>query len=271
MDLLHWLLFGVLPALAAVLLFVGAGGPRFLPLAIAVAICVPFGMDDGWPDWPWTLDFGHGDARQWLWWCFACAGCVGATYDLRLLPKWLVAPFEVLIVLVLPWLVSSTLRAGWSFEHCVLMLGAAWFVLAGIWWVLRGAAKAQPGMAVPLAGTVVLAADTIVLHAQGARLAWHLAGVAAVALGVSVATTLWRRPFVCGTGGTLCITIAHAGVLWCARRESHLLSAPSVLALLAPLALGLGMSRVFADGRTTGFLVALAVTVALAGAAIAMV
>ncbi|MEO6596768.1 MAG: hypothetical protein ABIP94_18630 [Planctomycetota bacterium] len=257
MDVLHWVLFGVLPALAAVLLFVGAGGPRGLSMAIAVAICVPFGMDEGWPKLPWALDWSHGSAVQWLWWCFAGAGCgvLPTTYDLRLLPKWVLLPFEVLLVLALPWLVSSSMREGWSFERSVLMLGAGWTVLAAIWWVLRGAAKVVPGMAVPLAGTVVLVADAIVLHAQGARLAWHLAGVAAVALGVSVATTLWRRPFVCGTGGTLCIAVAHAGVLWCARREADLLSAPSVLALLAPLGLWLALSRMFGESRMTGFVV----------------
>ncbi len=270
MDLLHWLCFGVLPAFAAVLLFVGAGGPRFLPLAIGVAICVPFGMADGWPAWPWQLDLSRGDARQWLWWCFACAGLVGAAYDLRLLPKALLLGCEVVLVVMLPWLLSSSLRAGWSFERSVLMLGAAWCVLAALWWVLREVAKLQPGMAVPLAGTVALCADALVLHTQGGGIAWQLAGVAAVALGVSVATTLWRRPFVCGTGGTLCITIAHAGVLWGDRSRAHLLSAPCLLALVAPLPLWLATRPMFAQSRTTGVVIGVGATAALAISAIAM-
>src|SRR5262245_35124676 len=114
MELLHWVCFGLLPALAAVLLFVGAGGARFFSLGLAVAICVPFGMAIDWPTWPWQLDVAYGKAQHWLWWCFAAAGVVGAAYDLRLLPKWVLLTFEVAIVLLMPWLVSSSLRADWT-------------------------------------------------------------------------------------------------------------------------------------------------------------
>lgn len=267
MDLLHWILFGVLPALAAVLVFVGVGGPKLLALALAVGACVPLGMDAGWPHWPWQLAVRHADPVPWLWWSIAVAGLVGASYDGKVLPKALLLPCELALVAFVPWVLSGPLRAGWSFEWCVLMLGAAWAVLVATWWTLRTAAKIQPGMGVPLAAAVVFVADAIVLHAHGDRLGWRLAGVCAVALGVSVATTVWRRPFVCGTGAVSCIAIAHAGVLWFGRADRELLRSPFVLALLAPLGMAVVGTKAFADGRTTGVVVGVAVTTMIASAA----
>ncbi len=269
MDLLRWILFGVLPALAAVVAFVGVGGPRLLALALAVAICVPMAMQAGLPAWPWLLGLHHGDPVAWLWWCLALAGVVGAMRDLGWLPRWFLVPCELLLVAFLPWLMSAQLRAGWSFEWCVPMLGAGWVFVAALWWVLRQSAKVQPGMTVPLVGAIALATDALVLRAQGGELAWELAGVGAVALGGSVATTIWRRPFVCGVGGTLCIALAHTGVLWCARSERQLLQAPLLLAMVAPLALWLALTKVFAEGRATGMVVGVCATAALAAAAIA--
>lgn len=268
MDLLHWTLFGVLPALAAVLVFVGIGGARFLALGIAVAMCVPFGMAAGWPDWPWHLAVRHGDPVPWFWWCLAISGVVGIAYDTKLLPKVVLLVCELALVAFVPWLLSAPLRAGWSYERCVVFLSAAWAVLFATWWVLRTASKAHPGMAVPLVGTIALVADALVLHAHGATFGWRLAGVGAVALGVAVATTLWRRPFVCGTGASLCIAIAHAGVCWTNRGERELLQAPFVLALLAPLGLWVGTTKAFADGRTTGMVVGVGLTAAMAASAV---
>jgi hypothetical protein len=268
-DLLHWVLFGVLPALASVLLFVGAGGPRWLGIALAVAVCVPFAMATGWPAWPWLIGMHHGDPRQWLWWLVAAAGVVGVTYDMRLLPKWLMLPAEVLLVGLLPWLLSGPLRAGWSFEWCVVMLSGAWAVVVATGWVLRQSAKVQPGMTVPLVGAIVMTGDAIVLHARGEMVAWHLAGVGAVALGAAVATTIWRRPFVCGSGGTLCIAVVHAGVLWVGCSERQLLQFPFVMALIAPLGLAVALTKPFAEGRATGMAVGVALTVVLAASAAA--
>ncbi|HZN38815.1 MAG TPA: hypothetical protein VFD82_08420 [Planctomycetota bacterium] len=269
MELLQWVCFGLLPALAAVLLFVGAGGARFFSLGLAVAICVPFGMVFDWAAWPWELDPNR-DAQQWLWWCFAAAGVVGAAYDLRLLPKPVLLTLEIAIVLLMPWLVLAPLRAGWTFERCVVMLGGAWSVLMALWWVLRATAKLQQGVAVPLAATVALIVDAIVLHAQNARPGWHLAGVAAFALAVAVATTIWRRPFVCGTGGALCIAIVHVGVLWSDGSEAGIRSAPRLLCLVALLPMWIATRPMFAEGRATGILVGLATSVGVAVFAIAM-
>lgn len=268
MDLLRWIVFGVLPAVAAVLALVGAGGPRFLALSLAVAVCVPFGMAAGWPVWPWDLSVHHGDPLAWSWWAFAAAGVVGVCYDTKLLPKVLLLAADVVLVASLPWLLSGPLRARWSFEQCVVWLSVAWLVIGLTWWVLRRVAKVLPGMVVPLTGTVALVTDALVLRAHGTRLDWELAGVAAVALGMAVATTIWRRPFVCGTGGTLAITAVHVGLLVCGRSEGDLQRLPFVLAVLTPLPIGLVLTKVFAEGRATGAVVGLCVSVGLAMAAI---
>lgn len=270
MDVLKWVVFGVLPAVAAVLLGVGVGGPRFLAASLAVAVCLPLGMAEGWPPWPWALSVHHGDAFAWLWWIWCAAGVVGICYDARLLPKVLLLAADFTLVAMLPWLLSGPLRAHWSFEQCVLWLSAGWCCLGATWWVLRGVAKAQPGMAVPLVGTLVFVADTWVLRARGGAVDWQLAGVAAVALGLAVATTIWRRPFVCGAGGTLAITVVHAGLLYCGRPEGELLRTPLLLALLAPLPLGVALTKVFRDGRATGVVVGVCAVAGVAATAMAL-
>lgn len=268
MDVLFWLIHGVLPALAAVLLGVGVGGPRLLALSLAVAVCVPCGLSIGWPAWPWQLSFAVGESRQWLFWCLAGAGVVGAAYDLKLLPRPLLFVGEVLVVLAVPWFVSAPLRVGWTFEKGAVWLSLGWASIVVLWWVLRGASKVAPGLAVPLVGTLALTADALLLYRSGPEFAWNLAGVAAVALGVAVATTIWRRPFVCGTGGTLCITILHVGLLWNGRSERELQQLPFLLALLVPLPLWLPTTRVFAPGRATGVLVGVSAAAGLAVGAV---
>lgn len=269
MDLLKWVVFGVLPAVAAVLLGVGAGGPRFLAASLAVAVCVPFGMAVGWPDWPWLLSVAHGDPFAWLWWVLFAAGLIGVAYDTKVLPKVLLIAAEVALVAFLPWLLSAPLRARWNFEWCVVWLSAGWLVLGLTWWVLRRVAKAQPGMVVPFVGALACVADAVVLRARGADLDWQLAGIAAVALGMAVATTIWRRPFVCGTGGTLAITVTHVGLLYCGRPVGELLRSEVLLALAVPLPLGVALHGVFKDGRTTGVVVGVIGCIGLAAAAIA--
>lgn len=268
MDLVRWLVFGVLPAVAAMLLGVGVGGPRWLALSLAAAVCVPFGILAGWPDWPWHLDARHGDPRPWLWWLLAGAGLIGTGYDLRLLPKQVLIVGEVALVAFLPWLLSASLRNRSSFEECVVWLGAGWLVIGVLWWALRRTGKMLPGVGVPLAGTIALATDAWLLHESSVGRAWQLAGVAAIALGMAVATTLWRRPFVCGTGGTLMITLTHLGLLWFDRAEWELRSAPLLLAMLVPLPVWIATTKPFADGRQTGLVIGIAGSVALAVTAI---
>lgn len=247
-----WVLFGVLPAVALMLVGVGVFGPRWLAIAVAVSICVPFGMEYGWPDWFWQLDAMHGAPKPWLWWLLLFGGVIGSLYDRRWLPRQLGFGCEVVLVALLPWLLSAPLRDDWSFEASAAFLAAGWVVQAAIWWSLRRAASAREGMAVPLAMTIVLGVDAWFLRENCGGADWKLAGVAAIALGFSVLTTCWVRPFVCGTGGVLLITLAHTGLLLCGRSERELLQVPLVLAWCAPLPMLIGATSWFKDARTSG-------------------
>ena len=252
MDLLLWVLFGVIPAIAVMLVGVGVVGPRWLALALAVAICVPFLMADGAPGWPWHLDPHNGEPRSWLWWLVLAGGVLGALYDLRWLPRWIAVALELSLVLLLPWLLSGPLRAEWQFEWCVVFLSAGWLLQLANWWVLRRAAKARDGMAVPFAMAMVLAVDAALLRENAGGADWQLAGVAAIALGFAVVTTSWIRPFVCGGGAALAITIAHTGLLLCGRDEAELTCLWLVLALCAPLPMAVTLLDCFSKARTTG-------------------
>lgn len=266
MDLLRWVLFGVLPAIAAVLLGVGVGGPRWLAIALATALCVPFGMAIDWPGWPWDLDGWRGRPQPWLWWCLAAGGVLGTCFDARLLPKWLLAPLEVALVAFVPWLLSSQLRANNTLFGCVVWLGVAWVVTFGTWWVVRRAGRARPGMMVPLVGMLALATDAWLLRRHGAGLAWEISGVGAIALLVAVGTAAWRQPFVCGTGAALCITIAHVGLLWCGHGSRELRSSAFLLALAVPWPLWLATAKGLAQRKRFG-----AFCVGLASASLAAV
>ncbi len=268
MELLQWVVFGVLPAITAVLVGVGTLGPRWLAAALAVAVCVPFGIAAGWPAWPWHLPL-QGAALAWLWWTFAAAGVVGVGYDARLLPKPLLLAIDVVLVVAMPLLVTGEGRGAWKFETQVLWLAAAWLVLAAAWWVLRRVAKILPGLTVPLVGAIALATDAWVLRERGVTLHWQLAGVGAIALLMAVATTTWRRPFQCGTGAALTITVLHTGPLLTAHGQGQLPSWPFVLVAAVPLALGLALLRLFARRPRLGAAVGIGGCLLLAGIAIA--
>ena len=109
-------------------------------------------------------------------------------------------------------------------------------------------------------------ADAWLLRRHGAGLAWEISGVGAVALLFAVATTLWRRPFVCGTGAALCITIAHAGLLWCGHGARDLRSVGFLLALAVPLPLWLPLAKFFAESKQTGLVLGVGGAIGLAGA-----
>ena len=268
MDVLLWVLFGLLPAIAAILVGVGVGGPRWLALALAVAICVPFGMADGWPGWCWQLDLMHGKPRLALWWTLLLGGLLGTVYDFRLLPKVLTVGLEVAMVLMLPWLLSAPLRAAWSYEGCIAYLAAGWLLMAALWLGLRRSAKARPGLSVPLAMTIALSVDAWMLRSHTGGADWQLAGVAAVALGFAVITTIWRRPFVCGSGAALTITLAHTGLLLCGRSEQQLLRLPFILAWIAPLPMWLVVAPWFARRRTLAACLAVLLVASCGGSAI---
>lgn len=236
MDLLHWVLFGVLPALGAMLLGVGAGGSRFLAAAIAVAVAVPFAMASGAPDWPWRLDPLHGEPRAFWFWAVFVAGLVGSLGDARWLPKPLAFLLELALGMALPWFLTGLVRRSWSFEQHVLWLGLGVLAVCVLWHVLREAGRARPGLLVPFVGAVTLGVDAWLLRSHGVP-TWELAGVGSVALAFALLTALWRRPLTCGTGAALCIVVVHVGCLWCGRALRDLHSLSSVLALLQPLPL----------------------------------
>lgn len=265
MDVLLWLLFGVLPAMTVMLLGVGVGGPRWLALALAVAICVPFGMSAGWPDWFWRLDLMHGDPRPALWWGLLFGGVIGTAHDFRLLPRSCALVLEFALVVLLPWLLSAPLRADWSFETCLLCLSLGWLVVTATWWGLRRAARAHPGLAVPFAMAVTLAVDAWMLRENAGGADWQLAGVAAVAAGFAVITTTWRRPFECGAGAALCMALAHTGLLFSRRSEQEIGTWPFVLAWLTPLPMWLVLLPLFRRYRGLGALLAV-ILVAACGA-----
>lgn len=235
MDLVQWIVFGVLPAVAVVLLLVGVGGPRWLGLALAAAVCIPLALEDGLPPWPWQLDLSGGAPRPALWWLLVLGGVTGCASDLRLLPQALAVMVEVGLVAALPWSLSGSLRAATSFEVAVVFLLAAWLGLAALWWGMRRAARVQRGLAAPLAMAVALACDAWFLRAAASSADWKLAAVAAVALGFAVVTATWRRPFECRGGAVLCMTIAHSGLLLCGRTATGLQHGSFLLAWLAPL------------------------------------
>ena len=229
-----WLLFGVLPAVAAILLGVGVGGSRWLALAIAVAICVPAAIAEGWPDWLWTLDLMHGAPEPALWWTLMLGGVLGTVYDLRLLPKVVALGLEAVLVVMVPWFVSAPLRASWSFELSATFLVTVCLVILFLWYALRQSAKRLPGLPIPLAMMMVLGVDAWLLYQHAVGPDWELAGVAAVALAAAMMTATWHRPFVCGTGAVLCLTLAHSGLLLCGRSEDELLKLPLILGWVMP-------------------------------------
>tara|TARA_R110002073_G_scaffold235008_1_gene396166 strand:- start:232 stop:1056 length:825 start_codon:yes stop_codon:yes gene_type:complete len=267
-DVLLWVLFGLLPAIAAMLFFVGVGGPRWLALALAVAVCVPFGMADGWPNWFWRLDLMHGEPRLALWWTLLLGGLLGTMHDFKSLPRVINFGLEIGLVLMLPWLLSAPLRKALSFEACLVYLAAGWLLMAGLWLGLRRSAQAQPGLPVPLAMTIALAVDTWLLRENAGGPDWQLAGVAAVALGFAVITTIWRRPFVCGAGAALTITLLHTGLLVCGRSEQELLRLPFVLAWIAPLSMWLVVVPWFAKQRGVGACLAILLVATCGGFAV---
>jgi hypothetical protein len=267
-DVLLWVLFGLLPAIAAMLFGVGVGGPRWLALALAVAICVPSCMADGWPGWVWDLDLMYGEPRSALWWTLLIGGLIGTVFDSRLLPRGLNVVLEAGLVLMLPWLLSAPLRQASSFEGGLLYLAVGWFLILVLWLGLRRSAMAQPGLSVPLAMTIALGVDAWLLRENTGGPDWQLAGVASVALGFAVITTIWRRPFVCGSGAALTITLAHTGLLICGRSERELLQLPFVLAWIAPLAMWLVVAPCVARQRQLGAFVAVLLVATCGGFAI---
>lgn|GEM_PF-4009195 len=239
MDVVQWILWGALPAMAVVMLFVGVGGPRWLGVALAISVCVPLAIEDGLPPWIWQLDLMTGPPRSALWWLLLLGGALGSAFDLGALPRLVARIMEVICVISLPWLLSAPLRAGWSVVGCAAGLTSGWIFVAAVWWVVRRSAKARSGLTVPLAMAIVFGVDAWVVRAITVGADWQLPAVAAVVLVFAIVTMAWRGPFACGRGASLSMTLAHSGLLLCGRAEGELAQLPFVLAWSAPLPLAL--------------------------------
>lgn len=265
--MLRWLLYGLLPAIAAVLVFVGVGGPRLAALGLAAGIAVPFGLLTAWPAWPWEIDLQAGTALSWLFWCVAFAGVLGTLHDLRWLPKMLTIPLEAALVVMLPWVLSAPLRPRWSFERGLLYLSVAWLGLVVVWWTLRRASETRPGMLVPAAGVLCLSGDLWLVLSRDHDLSWQLlaAGIAALATAMLVST--WKRPFQLGSGATLVIVLLHGGMLLACRVYAGFPPGALLLALLAPVPLWVSSHRNFDDSRRTGACIGLGLSAAMLGVA----
>ena len=239
MDVVQWILWGALPAIAVVMLFVGVGGPRWLGVALAISVCVPLTVEDGLPPWFWQLDLMTGPPRSALWWLLLLSGALGSVFDLGALPRFVARIMEVVFVISLPWLLSASLRVSWSVVGCAVALASGWTFVAAVWWAIRRSAQARSGLPVPLAMVIVFAVDAWVVRETAAGADWQPAGVAAVVLGFAIVTMAWRGPFACGRGAALSMTLAHSGLLLCGRAEAELVQLPFVLAWSAPLPLAL--------------------------------
>lgn len=262
MLVLQWVLYWGLPALAAALVWVGILGPRCTALAIATAVVVPFVMAVGWPGWPWQ----HSDA--WFVWAVAAGGLAGTAQDLRLLPRWFAPIVDAALLAALPWLLLTPQRASWSFETALLHLTVAWLAFGCSWLALRSGFTNRPGLIVPIAAALCLGGDALVVGHHDMQ---AIAAAAGLSLLVAATTALWRAPFVCGAGTALAVTVVHGGVLLVGYYTGHLGLPAALLALLAPLPLGLALRAPVGRGRSSGnrmrTALGLLLTAALIGAA----
>lgn len=268
MDVLHWVVFSLLPGIAAILFGVGVGGAKCLAMALTIAICLPFALAYGWPGWIWGLDPMHGEPRQALWWILLFGGFLGTADDFKAIPKPVTFGLEILLVSALPWIVSTPLRAAWSFDAYSLCLSAGWCLTVTLWLGLRRFGEVYSGLSLPLGMTIVLGVDTWILRSATGGQDWKLAGVAAVALGFAMITTIWRRPFVCGSGAAMTITLMHTGLLLCGRSERDLLQLPVLLAWIAPLPMWLVAVPYFTKRRVLSACLAVSLVTVCGGFAV---
>jgi len=255
--LLHWLLYWMLPSLALAFAWIVVAGPRCAALAVATAVIVPFGLVVDWPPWPWELWRSGRGGGPWLVWVFAAGGLVGAAQDLRLVPRWL-APFVDGAALAgMPWLLLTNLRASWGLATVWLHLAAAGVAIGAAWWALRSALANRPGALVPIVAAAVFGGDALVLANGGNTLLWQAATVAGLALLAGAGAAALRRPFTFGPGLGLQLALMHGSLLLAGHHFGRLAVVPALLAVLAPVPMGLGLripvprERSFANGSRT--------------------
>ncbi|MBL8724627.1 MAG: hypothetical protein JNK49_11305 [Planctomycetes bacterium] len=261
----QWLVYCSLPALAVTLLLVGAFGPRWFALAIAVAVLVPFALLEALPPWPWLLLQGTGSGEEWLPWVVAAAGLGGALHDLRVWPAALGGPPAVALLLAGPWLLLGRQRSQWSAEAATLHVGAVVGVLALVWLVQRLAARSGAALGVLLTMALCLGADGAALWLVGGQSGVAATTTAAVVGAVTLAVALWRRPFELGEGGWLALAVVHAGPLVVGHYQGLLPRWPALLLALMPVPLWCAAAPRAAHESSFGPPVRLAAAIVAAG------
>lgn len=267
MDL-EVVLRGVLPPIGAALLFVSLGGSRLVALAVAVGLYVAFGLlRRDWPELPHVL-WSAPDGRQWLVWSIAAAALVSLGEHFKVLPRKAGHTAAAVVGVAAVWLVLSKVAANWSPTESLVAIGGGALILL---LVLLGTrivmARAPATMFPAILWTLVLSIDAAVITLSGSALLGQMCGAVAAAVGASIGTALWRRPFALTIADGSWLAVTHVLFVLAAKHLAELPWSAAACLLVAPLAAlpvrdGVGASR----PKLWAFLATPLVAVPLAGA-----
>src|SRR5262245_44954387 len=266
-DFVRMVLYGVLPAIAAALLLVGAFGTRWLGTAVGVGTFAALGLlRDEVPAWPPTLWDGTNDGLSWFAWCLLAVGAASAAAGPRLPPRWAAVPGGIAALAGQVWL-ELTKRRAYMGDAEVVIVHAVAIATAALVWLGTRRALAQRGAALQAwLLTACLCVDSYLLLAGGSALQGQLAGAAAAAFGAAAGTALWRRAFRLDVGAAWPFAGAHCGLLLAGVQIGELGLLPALLAAFAPVPLsfagpgdeGSAGTRVAATTIMTGAMLAIA-------------
>ncbi len=231
------LLKGTLPPIAAALVFVGCGGTRWLPLAVAVGLAIAFGLLKEWPLLPHQL-WAAPDGRQWLLWGVFAAALAASLEHFRVLRTRAAAGVGVGIAALAVWLMLGKQAARWDAITVLQFVGSGavattLLVLACRRVLARGPASVGPAIVF----TLILSFDAVLLTEGRSGLLGQMCGATAAALGAAAGTSSWRRPFALAVGDGTWLGVAH-GLFVLSGVHLAYLAWPAVwCALAAPLPL----------------------------------
>lgn len=236
MDL-EVVLKGVLPPIAAGLLLVTLGGSRLSALAVAVGMFVAHGLLKSWPPMPHEL-WSNPNGIAWLVWSIAAAALVSLGEHFRVLPRKAGHTAGAIVGVAAVWFVLLKAAANWSPTAMMLNVGGGALIVLVVLLGTRVVMARAPASIFPaIVLTLVLSVDAAVLTLGRSAFLGQLCGAASAALGASIGTAIWRRPFALTVADGTWFALAHslfvlAGV--------HLAEVPwsvAACALVAPLAL----------------------------------
>ena len=142
-DILHAVLCGVLPAIAAALVLFGTGGRRFLGLALGAALfasaCL---LQSALPVLPHVLYQGNNNYQQWLCWSVVAAGLLALPTGGRFPPVWLAVPVGLALLGSEIWFMLTNLRGRMDSSELVVKHGLP-FVLIGCTWLVLEIGRAH--------------------------------------------------------------------------------------------------------------------------------